>query len=123
MARYIKAVECADIISERFNIPLSDLVDVFAEIPTADVVPKSEVDNWYQLYHSIKEELKQEKMYHRETDKLCDRYCIESQQAKRQVAREIFEEIRKRAYSERGFFVVNSDIDDFIAELKKKYTA
>ena len=34
----------------------------------------------------------------------------------------IFEEIRKRAYSERGFFVVNSDIDDFIAELKKKYT-
>ena len=43
MARYIKAVECADIISERFNIPLSDLVDVFAEIPTADVVPKSEV--------------------------------------------------------------------------------
>ena len=37
MARYINAVDCADIISERFNIPLDDLVDVLAEIPTADV--------------------------------------------------------------------------------------
>lgn len=38
MARYIDAVECADTISEKMNIPLGDLVDVFAEIPTADVV-------------------------------------------------------------------------------------
>ena len=38
MARYIKAVECADIISKKLNIPLGDLVDVFAEVPTADVV-------------------------------------------------------------------------------------
>jgi predicted hydrocarbon binding protein len=38
MARYIDAVQCADIISEKLNIPLGDLVDVFAEIPTADVV-------------------------------------------------------------------------------------
>ena len=38
MARYIKAVECAEVISEKFNIPLSELVDEFAEIPTADVV-------------------------------------------------------------------------------------
>ena len=47
MARYIDAVNCADTISERFNIPLADLVDVFAEIPTADVV---EVKNgeWIQ---------------------------------------------------------------------------
>ena len=37
MARYIDAVECADAISEKLNIPLGDLVDVFAEIPTADV--------------------------------------------------------------------------------------
>lgn len=53
------------------------------KVPAANVVPRAEVDNWYQLYHSIKEELKQEKMYHRETDKLCDRYYIESQQAKK----------------------------------------
>ena len=37
MARYIDAVKTADVISERLNIPLGDLVDIFAEIPTADV--------------------------------------------------------------------------------------
>lgn len=36
MARLVEAVKCAEIISEKFNIPLADLVDVFAEIPTAD---------------------------------------------------------------------------------------
>ena len=44
MARYVKAVECAEKISEKLNIPLGDLVDVFAEIPTADVVSKKEVE-------------------------------------------------------------------------------
>ena len=37
MARYIDAVNCADVISEKLNIPLDDLVDICAEIPTADV--------------------------------------------------------------------------------------
>jgi hypothetical protein len=37
MARLVEAVKCAEVISEKFNIPLADLVDVFAEIPTADV--------------------------------------------------------------------------------------
>ena len=106
---------------------------IIEEHPTADVVPKSEVDNWYQLYHSIKEELKQEKIYHRETEKLCDRYCIESQQAKKQVAREIFEEIDEMLDD---IMVVANPNDCFIttfrktmekvtagvAELKKKYT-
>ena len=36
MARLIKAVEAAQIISERFDIPLGDLVDVFADIPGVD---------------------------------------------------------------------------------------
>ena len=36
MARLVEAVKCAEIISEKFNIPLADLVDVFAEIPTAN---------------------------------------------------------------------------------------
>lgn len=43
MARLVEAVKCAEIISEKFNIPLADLVDVFAEIPTAnneDCTPK-----------------------------------------------------------------------------------
>lgn len=37
MARYIDAVECAEVISKECNIPLGDLVDVFAKVPTADV--------------------------------------------------------------------------------------
>lgn len=43
VARYIDAVQCADVISEKLNIPLGDLVDVFAEIPTADVVEVKKV--------------------------------------------------------------------------------
>lgn len=38
MARLVETVKCAEIISEKLNIPLADLVDVFAEIPTAEVV-------------------------------------------------------------------------------------
>ena len=45
MARYFDKVECAELISEKLNISLGDLVDIFAEIPAADVVPKSEVDS------------------------------------------------------------------------------
>ena len=37
MVRYIEAVECAEIISEKMNIPLGDLVDVFAEVPSAEL--------------------------------------------------------------------------------------
>lgn len=37
MARYIEAVKTAEIISEKLNIPLGDLVEIFAEIPSADV--------------------------------------------------------------------------------------
>ena len=38
MNKYIKATDAAEIISEKNKIPLGDLVDIFAEIPTADVV-------------------------------------------------------------------------------------
>ena len=37
MARYINAAKSAEVVSEKLNIPLDDLVDVFAEIPSADV--------------------------------------------------------------------------------------
>lgn len=43
MAKLVEAVKCAEVISEKFNIPLADLVDVFAKIPTAnneDCTPK-----------------------------------------------------------------------------------
>lgn len=39
MAKYIRAVEAADKIAEAFKIPMGELVDVFAGIPAADVVP------------------------------------------------------------------------------------
>lgn len=38
MSRYIDAVIAAEKISENHNIPLFELVDTFAEIPSADVV-------------------------------------------------------------------------------------
>ena len=38
MSKYINAVIAAEKISEKHNIPLSELVDTFAEIPAADVV-------------------------------------------------------------------------------------
>lgn len=38
MPRYIEAVVAADMISESMNIPLVDLVDAFAKIPSVDAV-------------------------------------------------------------------------------------
>ena len=52
MPRYIDAVQCADIISEKLGISIGDLVDVFAEIPSADVVPIIE-------YEQLKRDLEQ----------------------------------------------------------------
>lgn len=49
--------------------------------------------NWYDEYQKIKEELKQEKKYKRASEKLADKYFVELQTAKQEVAREIFEEI------------------------------
>ena len=37
MARYIDAVNAAEIISDKLGIALSELVDVMAAVPTADV--------------------------------------------------------------------------------------
>jgi hypothetical protein len=137
MARYIDADALLEALKSRRLIfeestsveeAIAEQVSVFEEVieeaPTADVVPKSEVDNWYHLYHSIKEELKQEKMYHRETENLCDRYCIESQQAKKQVAREIYVEIEKIIRSHE--ITVGLTFDDYegaataIARISKK---
>lgn len=37
MSKYIDAVKTAEIVSERHKIPLSELLDTFAQVPTADV--------------------------------------------------------------------------------------
>ena len=39
MPKYIEAATAAEVISQKHNIPLTDLVDTFAEIPSADVAP------------------------------------------------------------------------------------
>ena len=38
MKKYVLAADVAEAISKKYNIPLYDLVDVFADIPAADVV-------------------------------------------------------------------------------------
>lgn len=39
MSKNIRAVVAAKVIAEKHGIPLGDLVDTFADIPTADVAP------------------------------------------------------------------------------------
>ena len=39
MPKYIEAVTAVEVVSQKHNIPLADLVDTFAEIPAADVAP------------------------------------------------------------------------------------
>ena len=84
------------------------------EIPTADVVPKSEVE-W--LYKQV-DCLLQEVMYNDDIAKM------KVDEAKAEVAREIFEEIEskkmflKDCVGNMGIVVLFKDI----AELKKKYT-
>lgn len=39
MSKYIEAVSAATIIAEKHGIPIVDLVDTFAKIPSADVAP------------------------------------------------------------------------------------
>ena len=44
MRKHIEASKAAEIISERFDIPLGDLVDTFASIPRADVTEVKHVE-------------------------------------------------------------------------------
>ena len=95
MARYIDAdalyketeKKIAAANSYRMAVVDSDFLDLINDAFAEDVVPKSEADKWYYEYHAIKDELKQEKMYHGETEKLADRYCAELQTAKSEVDR------------------------------------
>ena len=105
------------------QIPMSTDCDFFK--PSADVVPKSEVENLKVLlemqenaYESLKE------LYDMDTEALIKA----REKTEVEVAREIFEEIEK-AY-ERSFWIDNDNIghfqrfklDQYLAELKKKYT-
>ena len=134
MARYIEAVECAEIISEKFNINLYDLIDVFAEIPTVDVVPKSEVENLIYkleclLCHSTGNRLSKHTydlrtMEAAVTDYIQESYDKGCKYGQADVAKKIFEDIEKN-YADflfdgcRNIIVITEKDYD---ELKNKYT-
>ena len=57
MSKYIKAATAAEVISEKIKTDIADLVDIFAEIPTADVVeiPEGKIGNLSDGYHTFNE--------------------------------------------------------------------
>lgn len=81
MARYIDADALNIDIDLSKGITVYDLaisvVKAVKEAPIADVVERSECEKWYHEYHVIKDALKQEKEYHRSTEKLADKYQTE----------------------------------------------
>lgn len=88
MDGYIKKSEAVDVIVKYpYEIAgkTATAIKMIEDLPSADVVPKSEVDKWYCEYHTIKDVLKQEKMYHRGTEKLVDKYCTELEKAKAEI--------------------------------------
>lgn len=127
MARYIDVdkveLKGLAVFDENLDVlvPLSVVRKALQMTPTADVVPKSEVD---MCQHLIKDAWKRIE----ELDELCG----ELQKAKAEVAREIFEEIEELLEcsfsschingTEEQFDFYRADLGFQLAELKKKYT-
>ncbi len=129
MARYIDADWLYEKVENRYRVSSGiehrcerNLLDLICEAPTADVAPKSEVD---EIVRQWKEEAN------------CwqNNYIAEirdDEQIKKEVAREIFEEIedsiavhaftRKSEDYAEGMYDAIEWVDSKIAELKKKYT-
>lgn len=154
MDGYIKKSEAVDVIVKYpYEIAgkTATAIKIIEDLPSADVVPKSEVDKWYCEYHTIKDVLKQEKMYHRGTEKLVDKYCTELEKAKAEVEKlqnelviwkqnrfnifqrlECYETARQKVASEIfaeiekhlifNAYGIATISDKTFAELKKKYT-
>ena len=85
-----------------------------------DVISQGEAYKWYHEYHRIKDELEREKMYHRETERLADKYCAELQVAKSAVEKPMFENTNlilhalKRQIHEKAVRPHNAGIDAYI---------
>lgn len=93
MARYIDADKLSEMIQHKADTLIEGkeaflYVAKWLElIPGADVVERSECEKWYHEYHVIKDALKQEKEYHRSTEKLADKYQLELEKAKQEADR------------------------------------
>ena len=125
MARYIDADKLCEALKSMASVQHPDkqntilgVVSSIENFPTADVVPKSEVD----LYRKQVDELE---------DELASTYD-KLENAKANVAREIFEEIwvsiaihaftsKSEDYANGAYDTIEW-VDSKIAELKKKYT-
>mgnify|MGYP003300668794 CR=1 FL=1 len=132
MSRYIEEeaiIKAIDESGQRYGITTANqcnFKEIVRKIPTADVVPKSEVDflrasqNLHEAeFNEIKAELE---LRNSEIETLKARLEV----SKSEVAMEIFEEIEKVAFT----YYIDKETDKayravelaFIAELKKKYT-
>ena len=110
MARYIEKEALIKLLDERGYFKHAIYKSVIDDFPTADVVPKSEVEVWKsaseQLYKEMSERILEERKIERKL-----------------VAREIFEEIEKiiDTYTDEYGTMLTLEEDEF-AELKNKYT-
>ena len=77
------------------------VLEMINQEPTADVVPKSEVDRVYYNLQAVLEE---------------------RAETKQEVAREIFEEIERLMENNEVYFRQTDEMQEEFAELKKKYT-
>ena len=100
------------------------------EVPTSDVVPKSEVVEMQKeqlgRLKEIKSEVERVTVEYEAMRGAANSYKMHYEKAKSEVAREIFAEIDKalnlsKCYGESGIYF-EYDIEADIAELKKKYT-
>lgn len=72
MSKLINAADTAELISKKFNIPMADLIDVFAEIPS--------IEEYSSVPLSVKE-------------KMCDIYCRFPRECKTQEGLELLCEL------------------------------
>lgn len=115
MADYISREELEKAVSKpsMFDINKDDVLALIAEIPAADVVPKSEVVRLQSQVNRLKK-------YDEERDIALHARLIANTRS--QVAREIFEQIDSfiHRYCNETHYVIG-DFSWDITELKKKY--
>ena len=111
MARYIDAELALELNEGELWIwDVPDLKNFLAEIPTADVVPKSEIER----LNAVMKDMDEQRAY------TINMLGESLEKAKTEVAREIFEEIDKKVRCvEYGSFYF---LEEPYQKLKKKYT-